>query len=310
MPEFNCDHCGLLVNAPDSGTVYDAGIACASCATNLRICICGVYTFNRRARCENCRETGGTSPITGQPHPALNNSTRLVGVEIEFIPGDSGDDIDLHNLGVIKGDGSVYDDDRGDGLEFASRPASGTAFINLVSTATRRMLEDDCFVNETCGLHLHLDMSSSTEEGRTNVQNWWRIYEPIFFGLVSSRRRSNEFCNWVESRPLREWRSARYHALNIAAYHEHSTYELRLHHGTLNAKEIIGFAGTALSFFDWAERQPVEPSIIDEIRTDTSRKFTRRFLKSIGTPYTINKHLIKTLRSHRPNLLRDDTESI
>ena len=310
MPEYLCDHCGNAVEGLDTRVEFEDGYACPSCAESLHVCICGTRTFNRRARCEECRATSGTSPVTGQPHPALNNIVRLAGVEIEFIPGESGGDLDLRDYGVLKGDGSVYDDEAGDGLEFASRPASGSAFVNLVTSVTRTLRRDGAFVNNTCGLHLHLDMGGTSETQRENIQSWWRIYEPIFFGLVEGSRRANEFCDWVGNKPAREWRSQRYHSLNIAAFHEHSTYELRLHHGTLSGTEILGFTATALSFFNWAEQAPPDPAIVEAIRADTSRKFTKRFLSSIKTPYTINKSIIKALRDRRPVLLRDDTEAI
>jgi hypothetical protein len=48
------------------------------------------------------------------------------------------------------------------------------------------------------------------------------------------------------------WNQTRYEWLNFVAYSIHSTFEVRLHHGTLDANEVCNWIKAHATFMDWA----------------------------------------------------------
>lgn len=175
-----------------------------------------------------------------------NTSSRLVGVELEFIAPRSAYIKELREYGVVKPDGSVRGSN-GVGKEFNTFPARGDALLELLIGATAVMRAAGCFVNQTCGCHVHLDMHGTGKEQKANLHKWWGVFEFLIMGLVNENRWDNPFCvrDAYES-----FRSRRYKTLNLDALTRYGTYEVRLHHGTVNDVELKNWVLFLLSFFD------------------------------------------------------------
>jgi Putative amidoligase enzyme len=305
VPARTCTECGAVVTL---GTFASGNFYCFGCAGNVtRACEnCGERFHEDDIYgdyCRNCEDDmdrgcplfcGEMEPLRGLPHPLIP-STRLCGIEMEFCAPPGMWANNLRRWGTMKEDGSVEADD--DSLyprEFAARPASGDRLVELVHTVTSTLRNAGCDTNQSCGLHLHLDMTGTSESTRTRVVRWWRVYEPLFFALVKEERSHNSYCRKVEGTNITTLRNDRYRSLNISAYHRHNSYELRLHHGTIDAKEILSFTRTALNFFDFASN--TEVTGLEPLLEMNERQFTKHFLKSIKTPYSINKNIIRTLK--------------
>lgn len=122
----------------------------------------------------------------------------------------------------------------------------------------------DVKVNDSCGLHIHMDAADFTIETWRNLAITYRHLEPVIDAFMPSSRRNNNYCKCLsgisESR-IRQaetiedlryaFRNDRYHKLNLEAYSRHRTVEFRQHGGTTNFTKMenwIRFAANMITF--------------------------------------------------------------
>lgn len=258
---FTCDSCGGCEHV-DNGGHLDGGRVCESCYEDSYYCDhCGERVSSNRWDCEqdcceSCGEEGYANFRHGQMGSLHGDPTerfpqpRLLGLELEFIVPYGPCIKPPTEWGTTKGDGSVGGD--GHGVEFASRPCSGSKFEQMVDAVLAALRERRCHVNDSCGMHLHIDMNGFSARQRERIIYWWRYSEQVWFALVNPNRKHNEFCTPVYNVSNSYIGDSRYNALNVSAYNKHGTFELRLHHGTLERDEILNFASAALNFFQSA----------------------------------------------------------
>ena len=137
--------------------------------------------------------------------------------------------------------------------------------------AMLKTLEDlDCNVDESCGLHIHLDGESLSYRAVKQLTSLYVKYESTIDSILPRSRRNNSNCKsmcgqrWgsrdygqeaprlerlaqrfdlIESATVREellgiFRD-RFIRLNLEALHDHGTVEFRQHGGTLNFEKTI-----------------------------------------------------------------------
>lgn len=116
------------------------------------------------------------------------------------------------------------------------------------------------YINNTCGLHVHLDMRRRCFN--TSAFRLFDIQDTIA-DMMPESRRNNDFCifrkfdmYFIESKGQGY---NRYSAINLAAYTEHKTIEVRCHEGTLDAKSITDWANFLVSVVD--NKQPTQEEI-------------------------------------------------
>ena len=124
--------------------------------------------------------------------------------------------------------------------------------------------EAGCGGDERCGAHVHLDMRN--RDVKRSYKNLVKIQDAMF-KLVAQRRRNNEFCRKNEYDSYDKYKNhdvegftqhrggtlSRYRYVNAASYDKHKTLEIRLHHGTLDADEIINWIKLLLKTIDRSE---------------------------------------------------------
>ena len=95
-------------------------------------------------------------------------------------------------------------------------------------------------VNDSCGLHVHLDMRAFDILGvQSRFINLVKS-QKYLQGMVTDARRVNCFC--LPTRTLNPFtQHGRYHAINGSAYAKYTTLEIRLHHGSLDHIEITNW---------------------------------------------------------------------
>lgn len=227
-------------------------------------------------------------------------SNRKVGFEIEFLTPE-GIYGNLKKLGVVKGDGSIeptqsqQDDDFG-GLEFASRPARGDALLDYIAAVCDEMNRIGAEVNRTCGLHVHIDMSStraSTTKLRAAIEAW-AVFEPLFLGMVAPSRRSNTYCKHVRGVDFDTLLYDRYRTLNVCAYNKFKTLEVRLHHSTTNKEQITGWILMLIHFFDAWESELAEGNRYTFSGEDRDRLIY--FFKRIKLPKPLKRQAIQRIK--------------
>jgi len=198
-----------------------------------------------------------------------NTGGKYVGIEIEMVSPISRDLLaialvneKLDSYVTIGFDESIdtedYDSDEYDdgnyGLELRVLCLQ-SELKGVVTKLTALMKELDCFVNHTCGLHIHLDMRN-----RDSMQCYTKLAaaQGLLYSVVSTNRRESSYC-----KPTLYGEYARYvgskempwsrNGINVRSLLEHNTIEIRIHEGTLDAKEIINFTRLLINIIDRKE---------------------------------------------------------
>jgi len=96
-----------------------------------------------------------------------------------------------------------------------------------------------CYVNKTCGLHVHLDARHLTGMKVSLIGQSIGHALPVIKWLVPESRHTNNYCK-LEVSGMRE-NSDRYCAVNLTAFRKYKTIEIRLHSGSINAAKITSW---------------------------------------------------------------------
>lgn len=172
---------------------------------------------------------------------------RHVAVEIECFGPISRTDlgIELANAGLgkyieLKSDGSISPGEgRSHAYELAVL-APASVFGEVITKTCEILSQEDCRVNKSCGLHVHLD---------TRGLNAGRMFsnlvsaQSMLYKMQPISRRDNRFCEPTPSKNLdvEIRKGKRYLGINPMSYRRHNTIEVRLHSGTVDAKKILNF---------------------------------------------------------------------
>ncbi len=185
-------------------------------------------------------------------------STRKFGVEIEtsFCPHP---EIIRHATRF----GCKYDSTIS-GREFDSPILYGDAGLahvrNFLAAATR----NNWRVNEACGCHTHYDMRDESEENLWQVFYAYRLTGLVWEQCVSERRLNGTYCRRmdVSSSSIRTGYESdqsfstfsgcqnRYDYINVIAYLDHRTFEVRLLEGQLDPDVICNWITLHCRFID------------------------------------------------------------
>ncbi len=122
-------------------------------------------------------------------------------------------------------------------------------------------------VNDSCGLHIHIDAADFTIETWRNLATTYCSLEPVIDAFMPSTRRNNTYCKRLSSIPLnsireaqtiqdlrRVFRNDRYYKLNIEAYACHRTVEFRQHSGTTNFTKMENWIRFSANMVTFAEQ--------------------------------------------------------
>ena len=282
------------------------GYVCSSCRRNNRSCDrCKAkrvatqpwsiyHAGDHRQTCRNCRTKPKESTFK------VIKSKRTIGYELEFlIKEQHPNPLQLFDYGTLKSDGSLYTQDNDAipymgstiGIEMVSDVCRGDYLMEHIAYVLPHVKEHTGWMNKKCGLHVHLGVDDMDSTQRDNVVRWWRFFEHLMFAMVSPNRRSNGFCRMGVDR------HQRYSALNVSAYDRHKTFEVRLHHGTLDVKELQGWCAMLLHFFDTfcdVDYSEIEASgKLDGITNQ--HKSLRLLLQMCKMPFWLKKHLAQRI---------------
>lgn len=134
----------------------------------------------------------------------------------------------------VKYDGSLACDE-GHGVEVTILFNTNYGFEPL-ERLCKALTRAGCYVNKTCGLHVHLDARHLTKLKAKRIGNSIGHSLPVIKWLVPESRHTNEFCKLGVSAISR--RANRYFAVNLTSYPKYKTIEIRLHSGTISATKI------------------------------------------------------------------------
>lgn len=185
------------------------------------------------------------------------DSNRRVGFELEmYSTVDTFEELTYRNFfwGDTVEDGSIepeYNDEFGcQGIEVRSKPIVVKEVASRVKEIQDNFIKKyKCKSNSSCGFHVHMDMTNSSEKQRLNIKKWWVAYEDAFRSLVPRWRQQSYWCQSVKMQGHYDnW--DRDSTLNVWAFEDHGTFEIRLHQGTVDEDEIINWINLLALFFD------------------------------------------------------------
>lgn len=172
-------------------------------------------------------------PESREPH---------VGVEIEFFNPHHRDwianmlvDAKLAKYCRIMTDSSIRaTSDKPYGYEFC---------VLTKESEFREIIEKVCYflndigadTNESCGLHIHLDMRHRDVK---KVFNNLVQCQNVLYSLVAPHRLTNQYCIPQGSPQFESANMSHYCAISAHSYRKYNTFEIRMHEGTLNATKI------------------------------------------------------------------------
>lgn len=174
-----------------------------------------------------------------------------IGVELELLVDKTKYYSLLNSIKRIKNvaccdDGSLRPDENQDSIELRMLTTKEN-YKQDINELCYKLNELDCKVNNSCGLHVHLDMRHKTRDERNTIFFNLCKYQKLLFKLVNENRKNNEFCKKIKYADVYKNRRSRYWAINPMSLMRHDTIEIRLHHGTINPNEINNFIATLIN---------------------------------------------------------------
>ena len=211
--------------------------------------------------------------------------TRAVGVEIEFLnstePLIKALDPVLKRWQAQRGhDGSIRTDGyiQGSGVEVRTAPASGDLFVKQITQICNVLNKHGAVINDSCGLHVHIDARDFKKQELPKVAAIWDSYEKQFLRRVDPKRITNTYCvPWDGDlvSVVKAWKDGcaddsecncndccegmelddKYRSFNVSPFlHDWGTWEIRSHQGTLDPKKIIDWATVCSNMVSYAKK--------------------------------------------------------
>ena len=198
--------------------------------------------------------------------------------------------------------------------------------IGAVQELIRKLREAGARVNDSCGIHVHVDASAHTVTTLRNIVNIMAAKEDLLYKALQVNVSRENYCKKADTRFLddvnrqrprsmqeleRLWYngpsgrgdhydSTRYHALNLHSVFSKGTIEFRLFNSTLHAGKIKAYIQLCLAI----SHQALEQKRAQPARTHSSNeKYTFRTwllrLGMIGDEFkTARQHLLNHLEGN------------
>lgn len=210
-------------------------------------------------------------------------------------------------------------------VEFVS-PICQYQDIETVQELVRKLRGGGARVNDSCGIHVHVDASAHTPKTLKNIVNIMASKEDLLYKALQVRVEREDYCRKTDTRFLDElnrkrprtmedvetmwyngrtgryqhYDSSRYHALNLHSVFSKGTIEFRLFNSTLHAGEVKSYIQLCLAI----SHQALVQKGASRIKTQTvNEKYTFRTwllrLGLIGDEFkTARQHLLKNLEGN------------
>lgn len=210
-------------------------------------------------------------------------------------------------------------------VEFVS-PICQYEDIETVQELVRKLRAGGAKVNDSCGIHVHVDASSHTPQTLRNIVNIMASKEDLLYKTLKVQVNREHYCQKADTRFLEElnhkrpktmqeveqmwyngyggryihYDDSRYHALNLHSVFSKGTIEFRMFNSTLHAGEVKSYIQLCLAISHQALVQRGASRIK---RQPENEKYTFRTwllrLGLIGDEFkTARQHLLKNLEGN------------
>lgn len=343
----NLNHCSVCNGMQEGCTDIDTFdgreiFACQSCISRGTYCRnCSVPItpeYIEYRMCENCIEQADPNQPyrkfsmglrwCGTPKGKIMKSTRMFSCEVEALSPERNAVVHIARTLPkecgISTDSSVQG--RGEkvslwGFELQTPRLSGKKGEECVERMNGSLRGVKAVVNESCGMHIHLDgrgiSLQSRREFPTALLQLWKahlIFEDVIMSFLPYKRRRNDFCRpmnesfklveietcssvldaeklWYKERTYNEIReakghhyhSSRYFGVNFHSLLGHGHLEIRYHSGTINSKKILEWANLHALIMDAAAKKIITYDFLREAQqTSVLREKTEMLFDKIG----------------------------
>lgn len=164
------------------------------------------------------------------------------------------------------------------GLELTS-PALTWATVWELREVTAALQAWNFTANERCGLHVHHHCPNLTDRELRRIWLQWAAYEAVIFECLPTHRRNNYYCQALLREPWTALKRRvtpvalfpgmvrdmeRYRTLNMLHWWRTARIEIRVHHGTLVAEDILQWVLFTQEFIH-AAKESVRYSTVERI---------------------------------------------
>ena len=210
-------------------------------------------------------------------------------------------------------------------VEFVS-PICRYEDIETVQELVRKLRTGGARVNDSCGIHVHVDASAHTPQTLRNIVNIMAAKEDLLYKTLQVKVNREHYCQKADTRLLEElnhkrpktmaeveelwyngmggrydhYDNSRYHALNLHSVFSKGTIEFRLFNSTLHAGEVKSYIQLCLAISHQAlvQRGASRAKTHPENEKYTFRTWLLR-LGMIGDEFkTARQHLLKNLEGN------------
>lgn len=256
-----------------------------------------------------------------------SSAVHVGGIYDTYTVRDNGD-----RLWKIVSDASIYCESRRGhtqstqyAVEFVS-PICRYEDIETIQEIVRKLRGSGAKVNDSCGIHIHIDAAAHNEKTLRNIVNIMAAKEDLLYKALNVNVEREHYCKKADLRFLDElnrrrpksmdqferiWYNgvsgrnshydhSRYHALNLHSVFNKGTIEFRLFNSTLHAGEIKSYIQLCLAI---SHQALVQKGASRTKTYSTNEKYTFRTwllrLGLIGDEFkTARLHLLKNLEGN------------
>lgn len=168
-------------------------------------------------------------------------------------------------------------------VEFVTPPL-GYADIELLQNIIRKLRESGAVVNESCGIHIHVDGANHNPASLKKLINFMIARQDLIYEALEIGSRGDRWCKKLNEKILKDMKSCkeltkneveriwyspanddysygishdhynqtRYHGCNLHSYFSKGTVEFRLFNSTLHAGKIKAYIQFCLAVSAWA----------------------------------------------------------
>lgn len=226
---------------------------------------------------------------------------------------------------TVEYDSSIMTTRNGEECEFVT-PKCTYQDIETVQECVRALRRAGAKVNDSCGIHIHIDGANHTAKSIKNLVLTFRAKEDLIFKAVAPDRKNNNYCNpigddlvnrikslkKVDTQNIRDawygtyedWNSqsahyhnSRYHALNLHSLFYRGTIEFRLFASTLHAGKVRAYINLCLAMSAAAiNAKRASAEVLDNGNDKYAMRCWLLRLGFIGDEWkTVREHLLKNL---------------
>ena len=207
-------------------------------------------------------------------------------------------------------------------VEFVS-PICRYEDIETIQEMIRKLREAGAKVNDSCGIHVHVDASTHSVKTLRNIVNIMAAKEDLLYKALEVRPRREHYCQKADTRFLDEmnhkkpksmeqfermwyngstgryehYNDTRYHGLNLHSVFSKGTIEFRLFNSTLHAGKVKAYIQLCLAI---SHQALIQKGATRSKTQSPNEKYTFRTwllrLGMIGDEFkTARKHLLDNL---------------